>query len=36
MTNPIKTALVYASIPFIWAAIVLSFFLDFGSLNCEP
>lgn len=36
MTNPIKTALVYAAIPFIWAAVVLSFFFTFGSLDCEP
>lgn len=36
MTNPIKAALVYAAIPFIWAAIVLSFLFTFGSLDCEP
>lgn len=36
MTNHIKTALVYAAIPFIWAAVVLSFFFTFGSLDCEP
>lgn len=36
MTNTIKTALVYAAVPFIWAAVVISFFISFGSLDCEP
>lgn len=36
MQNAIKSALFYAALPFLWAAIVLAFFLTFGSLDCEP